>query len=68
MDGHYIKGAPHHITVREGTEPGLSGIDSFTLTVAATDEKGDRKTGGGDAFEVTISGPDEYPVHRTSTT
>lgn len=60
LDGHHIKDAPHHVTVREGTDVGFSGFGSFTLTVVAKDKKGNPKTFGGDAFEVTITGPAEH--------
>jgi len=60
LDGHHIKDAPHHVSVREGTDAGLSGFGSFTLTVVAKDKKGVAKTFGGDAFEVTITGPAEH--------
>jgi len=59
LDGHSIKGAPHHVSVKEGTDVGLSGFGSFTLTVVAKDKKGNNKTFGGDKFEVTIRGPAE---------
>jgi filamin len=59
LDGHDIKDAPHHVTVKEGTDAGLSGFGSFTLTVVAKDKKGVAKTFGGDSFEVTITGPAE---------
>jgi len=60
LDGHNIKDAPHHVTVREGTDAGFSGFGSFTLTVVAKDKKGTPKTFGGDDFEVTITGPAEH--------
>jgi len=60
IDGHPIKDAPHHVNVREGTDVGLSGFGSFTLTVVAKDKKGNSKTFGGDSFEVSITGPAEH--------
>jgi len=60
LDGNHIKDAPHHITIKEGTDAGLSGFGSFTITVVAKDKKGVPKTFGGDLFEVTITGPAEH--------
>jgi filamin len=60
LDGHHIKDAPHHVTVKEGTDAGFSGFGSFTLTVVAKDKKGNPKTFGGDLFEVEITGPAEH--------
>jgi len=60
LDGQHIKDSPHSVNVREGTEVGLSGFGSFTLTVVAKDKKGNAKTFGGDNFEVSITGPAEH--------
>jgi len=62
LEGKPIKDAPWKVKCKEGTDAGNSGFGVFSFTIQSYDKRKNKKTFGGDHFDVKIKGPSKSEV------
>jgi filamin len=65
---HPIKDSPWRVKCKEGTDAGNSGFGVFSFTIQSFDKRKEKKTFGGDKFEVKITASDKKTEIETQCT
>jgi filamin len=67
LEGKPIKDSPWKVKCKEGTDAGNSGFGVFSFTIQSFDKRKNKKTFGGDHFDVKIKGPSKSEVETQNT-